>query len=68
MCRRWSNGTKGERFLGNISRLEVHDLDRETPECLIDRIIQSDRDIGFQSPDAARFRGYSPCSFCMKAG
>jgi hypothetical protein len=68
MCRRWSNGVKGERFLGNISRLEVHDLDWETQECQIDRIIQSERDIGFRSPDSARFRGYAPCPFCMKAG
>ena len=68
MGRRWSNGMNGEQYLGNITRLEVHDLDRESPECQIDRIIQTDRDVGFRSPDAARFRGYSPCEFCMKAG
>lgn len=68
MCRRWSSGTKGERYLGNITRLEIHDLDRETPDCQIDRITATHRDLGFTSPDAAKLRGYAPCGFCLGGG
>lgn len=55
----------GERFLGNLDKLEVHDLDQETEECGIDRIIYGDRETPFRSASEARSRGYSLCEFCF---
>lgn len=37
----------GEQFLGNTSKKEVHDLDRETVNCQIDEIIAAGHDTPF---------------------
>ena len=65
MPRRFRGTMSGERFLGDLDRLEVHDLDHETEECGVDRIIFTDRETPFHSVSEARSRGYAPCQFCF---
>jgi hypothetical protein len=65
MPRRWKGSLNGERFLGNLDKLEVHDLDRETPSCRIDEIIAGDREMPFRLAVEARSRGYAACRHCI---
>lgn len=55
------------RFLGNKSKREVHDLQRETRQCQIDEILRAGHAVGF-SPDTlaqARSEGYDNCAYCI---
>jgi hypothetical protein len=55
----------GEKYLGNRDNKEVHDLERETPECLIDKIMRADNEIAFRTIDDAHDQGYKDCPYCM---
>jgi hypothetical protein len=58
----------GERYLGNTSKKEVHDLDNEKTganQCQIDEIIRAGNDKPFNSVAAAHAAGYDNCAYCL---
>jgi hypothetical protein len=58
----------GERYLGNTSTKEVHDLDKEDTNkngCQIDEIIAAGNDTPFDSLAAAYAKGYDNCAKCV---
>lgn len=68
MPRRFRGTMSGERFLGDLDKLEVHDLGHETEECDIDKNIHTERETPFRSVSEARSRGYAHCGYCMPDG
>ncbi len=68
MARRYTGHMKGERYLGNTSKMEVHDLDNEKTganECQIDEIIRAGNDRPYNSLSAAHSAGYDNCAWCI---
>lgn len=66
--RRWTGNMNGERYLGNTSKTEVHDLDNEqmgANKCQIDEIIRAGHDKPFTSLNAAHSAGYDNCAYCL---
>lgn len=61
---------KGKRYLGNMSKKEVHDLNNEDTDpngCQIDEIVASNNATTF-SPDTldeAHKQGYDNCDKCL---
>jgi len=68
--RRKGNPAFGRRFLGNVNKKEVHDLDNEKTgahECQINEIIKAKHARTF-SPDSleqANREGYDYCAYCL---
>lgn len=68
MARRYKGNMKGEQYLGNKSKKEVHDLDNEKTganQCQIDEIIAAGNDVPFTSASAAKAAGYDNCNYCI---
>lgn len=68
MARRYTGNMKGERYLGNTNKLEVHDLDQEDTSrdgCQIAEIIAAGHDRPFESLNAAHTAGYDNCAKCL---
>ena len=65
MARRRTGHMSGERYLGNTSKREVHDLDNEKTNCQIDEIIKAGNDKPFDSLVAAHNAGYDNCAYCI---
>ena len=68
MARRRSGHMKGEQYLGNVSKMEVHDLDKEDTRqsgCQIDEIIRAGHDRPLASLLAASLGGYDNCAKCL---
>ena len=68
MARRWTGHMNGERYLGNVNKMEVHDLDNEKMapnQCQIDEIIRAGNDRPFQSLDSAHAAGHDNCNWCL---
>ena len=65
MARRWTGNLNGERYLGNRNKMEVHDLDNETPNCQIDEIISAGHDVPFTSLHEAHAKGYDNGHDCL---
>jgi hypothetical protein len=65
MARRYRGNMKGERYLGNRNKKEVHDLDNEKTNCQIDEIINAGNDVPFNSLPAAHNAGYDNCHWCI---
>lgn len=65
MARRNSGKMNGERFLGNIHTMEVHDLDNEKPQCQIDTIIGAGNETPFHTLQAAKAAGYDNGHWCI---
>ena len=68
MARRWTGNMNGERYLGNVNKKEVHDLDQEDTSpsgCQIDEIIAAGHDRPFNSLSAAHGAGYDNCAQCL---
>jgi hypothetical protein len=57
----------GERYLANTntSSKEVHDLDRETPQCQIDAIIRAGNERPYTTLSAAHAAGFDNCAYCL---
>lgn len=69
MARRWKGNMNGERYLGNINKMEVHDLDNEDTAgngCQIDEIIRAGNDRPYNSLTSAHNAGYDNCAKCLK--
>ena len=65
MTRRSTGNMKGERYLGNTDKKEVHDLDNETSQCQINEIIEAGHDKPFETLTAAQTQGYSKGHYCL---
>lgn len=68
MARRWTGHMHGERYLGNVNKTEVHDLDNEKTganQCQIDEIIRARNDRPFASMESAHTAGYDNCAYCL---
>jgi hypothetical protein len=68
MARRWRGNMNGEKYLGNINKKEVHDLDNEDTNangCQIDEIIRAGNDRPFTSLASAHAEGYDNCAKCL---
>lgn len=68
MARRWNGNMNGERYLGNVSKMEVHDLDNENTAangCQIDEIIEAGNDKPYNSLASAHADGYDDCAKCL---
>ena len=65
MARRQEGNMNGERFCGNLSTTEIHDLDSETCHCKIDDIIAAGDDRAFTSLVDAQTVGYEVCAWCI---
>jgi hypothetical protein len=57
----------GKRYCGNIDTKEVHDIDFETSQCLIDVIIAAGHTITFipDTLEQAHEEGYENCVYCI---
>lgn len=66
MSRKYKGSLNGERYVANTSpyKREVHDLDNENRNCMVDDIIRSRQDRAFVSLEAARREDFSECPFC----
>ena len=69
MTKKVSQRPINERFLGNSSssKMEVHDLKNEKPQCQINEIIAAGHAVVF-SPDTlvqAKSEGYDNGAFCI---
>jgi hypothetical protein len=68
MARRYTGNMNGERYLGNQSKKEVHDLDNEKTgknECQIDEIIAAKNDKPYTTLKAAHDDGHGDCAYCL---
>lgn len=70
MTRREGAPTFGNRYIGNLNIMEVHDLDNEKTaanQCQIDEIIASENVVIFEPDtlDQARREGYDNCHHCI---
>jgi aminoglycoside phosphotransferase len=66
VARKYKGNLNGQRYVANMSpyKREVHDLDNENRNCLIDEIIRSGQDKPYSSLSDARQDDYSVCAFC----
>ena len=66
MSRKYKGNLNGERYVANTSpyKREVHDLDNENRNCLVDEIIRSRQEKGFGSLADARREEFGECPFC----
>lgn len=65
MTRRQSAPLSGAKYCGNTSTREVHDLDRETGNCQIAKIIRGRHAKPFRTISAAHAAGYDNCHWCI---
>ena len=65
MARRWTGNMNGERYCGNTSKKEVHDLDNEKANCQINEILAAGHDRPFTTLDAAHAAGYDNGAYCL---
>ena len=66
VSRKYKGNLNGERYVANTSpyQREVHDLDNENRNCVIDEIIRSRQDKPFRSLEDARLEEFRQCPFC----
>jgi hypothetical protein len=66
VARKYKGNLNGQRYVANMSpwKREVHDLDNENRNCLIDEIIRSGQDKPYSSLSDARHDDYNICGFC----
>ncbi len=67
MARRYIGQMNGERFCGNTSSQEVHDLDQETANCQINEMLRAGHDRPFKTLPEAHAAGYDDCAWCLGA-
>lgn len=63
--RTYSGNMRGEKYLGNKRKLELHDLDNEKSLCLVNNIIFAKHDVPFNSLYEARKQQYENCTYCI---
>lgn len=67
MPRKYKGNMNGQRYVAHVSpyQREIHDLDNESRNCLIDEIIRTGKDRPYNSLDEARLEDYNPCAYCV---
>ena len=55
----------GAKYCGNKNEMEVHNLDNETPQCQIDKIIAAGHAVPYDSLEKAHSDGYDNCHYCI---
>jgi len=70
VSRKYKGSLNGERYVANASpyKREVHDLDNENRNCMIDEIIRSRHDKPYRTLAEARRDDFPHCPFCCSAG
>lgn len=63
--RRYEGLSCGQKFLGNKTTKEVHDLNNEKIQCQIDLIIGNHDEAIFYTLQSAHDSGYNNCKFCI---
>ena len=63
--RRYTGRMNGERYLGNVHKMEVHDLDNEKTQCQIDEIIGKGHERPYNNLSDAHANGYDNCAYCI---
>ena len=53
------------KHLGNKAKKEVHDLDKEKPQCQINEIIAAGHAVSFITLEQAHREGFDNCAFCI---
>jgi len=68
MPRKYKGNLNGEKYVAHVNpyRREVHDLDNENRNCLIDEIVRGAKDRPYTSLEEARQDDFSPCPYCMQ--
>ena len=56
---------EGERYLGNVNTMEVHDLDNENSNCQINEIIKAGHDRPYNFLSSAHNAGFDDCYWCL---
>ena len=66
MARKYKGNLNGERYVANTSpyKREVHDLDNENRNCMVDEIIRARQDKPYHSLEDARREEFRECPFC----
>lgn len=63
--RRYTGHMNGERYLGNVNKMEVHDLDNENANCQINEIIRAGHDRPYDTLEKAKADGHDNCAWCI---
>jgi hypothetical protein len=66
VARKYKGNMNGQKYVANMSpyKREVHDLDNENRNCLIDDIIRSGQDKPYSSLSDARQDDFNVCTYC----
>jgi len=66
VSRKYKGNLNGERYVANTSpyKREVHDLDNENRNCVIDEIIRARQDKPYRSLEDACRDEFKRCPFC----
>ncbi|HEY1951343.1 MAG TPA: hypothetical protein VGG76_00930 [Gemmatimonadaceae bacterium] len=66
MSRKYKGNLNGERYVANTSpyKREVHDLDNENRNCMVDEIVRNRQDRPFGSLADAHREEFLECPFC----
>ena len=67
MARRFRGHMSGERFLGDVDKYILHDLDNEqtgADGCQIDAVIDAGNDQPYVSAQRAHSEGHGDCELC----
>lgn len=68
MPRKYKGNLNGQKYVANTSpyRREVHDLDNESRNCLIDEIIRAGQDKPYSSLSEATGDDFGRCAYCLE--
>jgi hypothetical protein len=68
MPRKYKGNMNGQRYVARMNpyQRDVHDLDNENRNCLIDEIIRAGQDRPYNSLVEARRDDYNPCAYCLQ--
>jgi hypothetical protein len=66
VARKYKGNLNGERYVANTSPYnhQVHDLDNENRNCIVDHIVHSHQEKPFESLEDARREQFVECQFC----
>ncbi len=68
MPRKYKGNMNGEKYVAHVNpyKREVHDLDNENRNCLVDEIIRGAKDRPYSSLEDARLDDFNPCPYCFQ--
>jgi hypothetical protein len=68
MPRKYKGNMNGQQYVAHVNpyKREIHDLDSESRNCLIDEIIRSGADRPYNSLVEGQRDDYNPCPYCTQ--